>query len=163
MVPAITSEDRDWLPVAVMDHRNIINNKIYGFFDGVVWQAAVLSSRLHRLWLETVGGRLKEDPSYSNQLVWNTFPVPKLSDQRKTDLEEHWWEIDRARKEAGFGRTLGDLYTPKTMPSDLRCAHEYLDETMETIFGSRRYRSDADRIQHLLQLYERAITREKAR
>ena len=103
-------------------------------YDGGVWQAGVLSSRLHRLWLETVGGRLKEDPSYSNTLVWNTFPLPALSDHRKAELEEHWWEIDRARKEAGFGRTLGDLYAPKTMPPDLRRAHEALDETMERLF-----------------------------
>lgn len=155
MVPAITSEDRGWLPVAVMDHENIINNKIYGLFDGAVWQAAVLSSRLHRLWLETVGGRLKEDPSYSNQLVWNTFPLPSLSDRRKADLEEHWWTIDLARKEAGFGQSLGELYAPATMSRALRRAHEELDATMETIFGSRRYRSDADRIEHMLQLYER--------
>ena len=155
MVPAITSEDRDWLPVEVMDHENIISNKIYGIFDGLVWQAAVLSSRMHRLWLETVGGRLKEDPSYSNQLVWNTFPLPALSERRKAELEEHWWTIDEARKEAGFGKSLGELYAPTKMPSPLRRAHEELDDTMETIFGSRRYRSDADRIEHMLQLYAR--------
>lgn len=155
MVPAITSEDRGWLPVAVMDHRNIINNKIYGLFDGSIWQAAVLSSRMHRLWLETVGGRLKEDPSYSNTLVWNTFPLPPLSERRKAELEEHWWQIDEARKEAGFGRSLGDLYAPDTMPRPLRRAHEDLDATVETILGSRRYRSDADRIEHMLQLYAR--------
>jgi hypothetical protein len=160
MVPAITSEDRGWLPVAVMDHQNIINNKIYGLFDGSVWQAAVLSSRMHRLWLETVGGRLKEDPSYSNQLVWNTFPLPPLSERRKAELEEHWWAIDEARKEAGFGRSLGELYAPTKMPHALRRAHEELDETMETIFGSRRYRSDADRIEHMLQLYTRMLARE---
>jgi len=118
---------------------------------------------MHRLWLETVGGRLKEDPRYSNELVWNTYPVPSLSDQRKVELEEHWWEIDLARKEAGFGRTLGDLYVPSTMPTDLLCAHQSLDETMETIFGSRRYRSDSDRIEHLLQLYEQAVKKEKER
>jgi hypothetical protein len=155
MVPAITSEDRGWLPIAIMDYENIINNKIYGLFDGAIWQAGVLSSRLHRLWLETVGGRLKEDPSYSNQLVWNTFPLPPLSDRRKVDLEEHWWAIDLARKEAGFSQPLGELYAPATMPRALRRAHEELDATMETIFGSRRYRSDADRIEHMLQLYER--------
>lgn len=155
MVPAITSEDRGWLPVAVMDHQNIINNKMYGLFDGSIWQAAVLSSRMHRLWLETVGGRLKEDPSYSNQLVWNTFPLPTLSERRKAELEEHWWAIDEVRKEAGFGRSLGELYAPAKMPHTLRRAHEELDETMETIFGSRRYRSDADRIEHMLQLYAR--------
>ena len=158
MVPAITSEDRDWLPVAVMDYRNIINNKIYGLFDGVIWQAAVLSSRIHRLWLETVSGRLETRLSYANTLVWNTFPLPPLSDRRKADLEEHWWAIDEARKEAGFGRSLGDLYAPATMPRPLRRAHEELDETMETIFGSRRYRSDADRIEHMLQLYARMAT-----
>ena len=163
MVPRPASKDREYLPVDVKDKTNITSSEAFGLFDGAIWQAGVLSSRLHRLWLETVGGRLKEDPRYSNTLVWNTFPLPSLSDQRKTALEDHWWEIDRVRKEAGFGRTLGDLYAPKTMPSDLRRAHEDLDTTMEAIFGSRRYRSDADRIEHLLQLYEQAITREKVR
>ncbi len=154
MVPAITSENRIWLPVDVKDDQQVPNNKIYALYDGAVWQAGVLSSRLHRLWLETVGGRLKEDPSYSNQLVWNTFPLPALSEHRKAELEEHWWEIDLARKEAGFGRSLGELYAPKNMPPALRAAHEALDATMERIFGERRYRSDADCIEHLLQLYE---------
>ena len=157
MVPGAASEDRVWLPVDVMDDENIVTNLAFGIFDGAIWQAGVLSSRLHRLWLETVGGRLKEDPRYSNTLVWNTFPLPPLSERRKADLEEHWWEIDLARKEAGFGRTLGDLYAPATMPAPLRRAHEELDATMETVFGSRRYRSDADRIEHLLQRYERMI------
>ena len=157
MVPRPSSEDRFYLPVDVMDATNITSSEAFAIFDGAVWQAAVLSSRLHRLWLETVGGRLETRVRYSNTLVWNTFPLPSLSDRRKDELEEHWWEIDRARKEAGFGRTLGDLYAPKGMPAELRRAHEDLDETFEAIFGSRKYRSDADRIEHMLQLYERAI------
>ena len=162
MVPRPSGENRLYLPVDVRASEGITSSEAFALFDGAVWQAALLSSRMHRLWLETVGGRLKEDPRYSNQLVWNTFPMPKLTDQRKGELEEHWWEIDRTRKEAGFGRTLGDLYVPKTMPSDLRRAHEDLDETLERIFGGRRYRSDADRIEHMLQIYEQAITMEKA-
>ncbi|MEQ1769862.1 MAG: DNA methyltransferase [Devosia sp.] len=160
MVPGAASEDRYWLPVDVKDEANIVSNLAFGIFDGAIWQAAVLSSRLHRLWLETVGGRLKEDPRYSNTLVWNTFPLPALSERRKVELEEHWWAVDEARKEAGFGRSLGELYVPTKMPHDLRRAHEELDESMETIFGSRRYRSDADRIEHMLQLYARMATGE---
>ena len=163
MIPRVSSENRIWLPVDVMDPSKVVHDRLFAIYDGAIWQAGLLSSRLHRLWLETVGGRLKEDPSYSNQLVWNTFPLPALSDRRKDELEEHWWEIDRARKEAGFSRTLGDLYVPKTMPPDLRRAHEELDETVEAIFGSRKYRSDADRIEHMLQLYERAIADEPGR
>lgn len=157
MIPRVSSENRTWLPVAVTDEEPIVHDRLFAIYDGAVWQAAILSSRLHRLWLETVGGRIKEDPTYSNQLVWNTFPLPRLTEQRRNALEEHWWEIDRARKEAGFGRSLGDLYSPKAMPADLKAAHEALDATMETVFGSRRYRSDADRIEHLLQLYEKAV------
>ncbi|HGM8642137.1 TPA: DNA methyltransferase [Pseudomonas aeruginosa] len=157
MVPGAASEDRYWLPVDVKDGTNIVSNLAFGIFDGAIWQAAVLSSRMHRLWLETVGGRLKEDPRYSNTLVWNTFPVPDLSDRRKAELEEHWWAIDEARKEAPFGNSLGELYVPAQMPTPLRRAHEELDGTMETIFGSRRYRSDADRVEHMLQLYARMV------
>ncbi len=163
MVPRPSSINRTYLPVEIHPPTSITSSEAFAVFDGFVWQAAILSSRMHRLWLETVGGRFKEDPRYSNGLVWNTYPMPSLSDQRKGELEEHWWEIDRARKEAGFGRTLGELYVPSTMPSDLLRAHQDLDETTERIFGSRRYRSDADRIEHLLQLYEQAITKEKAR
>ena len=160
MVPGHTSEDRIWFPVDVLGPDAVSSNANFAIFDGELWQAAVLSSRLHRLWLETVGGRIKEDPRYSTTLVWNTFPLPALSDRRKADLEEHWWEIDLARKEAGFGKSLGELYVPAKMPPALRRAHEELDATMETIFGSRRYRSDADRIEHMLQLYERMIAEE---
>lgn len=160
MVPRPASKDREYLPVDLKDDTNITSSEAFGIFDGAVWQAAILSSRMHRLWLETVGGRLKEDPRYSNTLVWNTFPLPPLSERRKADLEEHWWAIDEARKEAGFGRSLGDLYAPATMSRPLRLAHEALDETMETIFGSRRYRSDADRVEHMLQLYARMAVEE---
>ncbi len=160
IVPGAASLDRFWLPVDVRPARDIISNLAFGIFDGAVWQAAVLSSRLHRLWLETVGGRLKEDPRYSNTLVWNTFPLPHLSDRRKAELEEHWWDIDLARKEAGLKKSLAGLYRSKDVPDVLRRAHENLDATMETIFGSRRYRSDADRIEHMLQLYERMIAEE---
>ena len=162
MIPRPSGENRDYLPVDIRKEVDITSSEAFAIYDGLVWQAAILSSRLHRLWLEKVGGKLKDDPRYSNQLVWNTFPLPPISEIRMSELEEHWWEIDRVRKEAGFGRTLGDLYQPKTMPSDLRRAHEDLDETMERIFGSRRYRSDADRIEHLLQLYEQAVTKEQA-
>lgn len=161
IVPGAASEDRYWLPVDVKDYSSIVSNLAFGIFDGAIWQAAVLSSRFHRLWLETVGGRLKEDPRYSNTIVWNTFPLPPLSERRKAELEEHWWEIDLARKEAGIGRSLAELYAPKNMPRPLRHAHEELDATMETIFGSRRYRADADRIEHMLQLYERMVAEEE--
>lgn len=161
-VPRPSSERREYIPVEVMHRLNIPSSECFAIFDGEIWQAAILSSRMHRLWLETVGGRLKEDPRYSNTLVWNTFPFPSVSLQRKEILTEHWWEIDLARKEDGFDRPLGDLYAKDKMSSDLRRAHEDLDRTVEAIFGSRKYRSDADRIEHMLNEYEKLIAAEAA-
>lgn len=158
MIPRVSSESRAWLPVEVMDATAIVQDRLFAIYDGEIWQAGVLSSRMHRLWLDLVGGKLEDRLSYSNQLVWNTFPLPDLSDYRKGELEEHWWEIHRCRKEAGVGKSLGELYDPKRMPADLREAHEALDVTMERIFGSRKYRSDADRVEHLLLLYEAAVS-----
>ena len=159
-IPAITSEYRKWLPVVAMPADAIPGSRLYAIFDGQMWQAAILSSRLHLLWMETVSGQFETRLLYSNTLVWNTFPLPKLSEQRKAMLEEHWWEIDLARKEAGFERTLADLYMPKKMPHDLRRAHEDLDRTVEAIFGARKYRSDADRVEHLFNEYDKLISAE---
>lgn len=163
LIPRHSSENRNWLPVDVIDRRGVPHDSLFALYDADIWQAAIISSRMHILWLETVGGRLETRLRYSNSIVWNNFPMLNITSRRKDELEEHWWEIDRARKEAGFGRTLADLYVPKTMPPDLRRAHEELDETVEAIFGSRKYRSDADRIEHMLQLYERAIADEPGR
>ncbi len=160
LIPRVSSEHREWLPVAISDQSAIVHDRLFAIYDGPEWQAAILSSRMHRLWLETVGGQLETRLSYSSTLVWNTFPLPKLSQPRKEALEEHWWDIDLARKEAGFGRTLAELYARDKMPADLRRAHEELDHTVETIFGARKYRSDADRIEHLLSEYDKLIAAE---
>ncbi len=83
---------------------------------------------------------------------WNTFPVPKLTEQDKADLTRTAENILLAR-EAHFPATIADLYDPEAMPDDLRRAHDENDEVLERIYIGRRFRNDTERLEKLFDLY----------
>jgi hypothetical protein len=93
-------------------------------------------------------------------LVYNTFPLPALSDAQKVELEECAWRIVAAR-ENNPGMTIGDLSDPEKMPDDLRAAHAELDETLETIYIGRPFKNDTERLENLFKLYAAKIKKEK--
>jgi hypothetical protein len=107
---------------------------------------------LQRVWTEAVGGKLGNGTRYSNTLVYNTFPLPKLTQQNKADLTRCTENILLAR-EAHFPATIADLYDPEEMPNDLRRAHEENDEVLERIYIGRRFRNDTERLEKLFELY----------
>jgi hypothetical protein len=93
--------------------------------------------------------------SYSNTLGWNTFPVPKLTEQDKADLTRTAENILLAR-EAHFPATIADLYDPEAMDRDypdLRRAHDENDAVLERIYIGRRFRNDTERLAKLFDLY----------
>jgi hypothetical protein len=107
---------------------------------------------LHLSWIAAVCGKIKTDYRYSNTMGWNTFPVPMLTDQNKTDLNRCAEDILLAR-ETHFPATIADLYDPDAMPEDLRAAHERNDETLERIYIGRRFKNDTERLEKLFDLY----------
>ena len=104
------------------------------------------------MWVSAVGGRIKSDYRYSSTLVWNTFPVPSLSDKNRADLIRSAEDILLAR-EARFPATIADIYDPDNMPPDLREAHDRNDEMLERIYIGRRFRNDTERLEKLFELY----------
>ena len=97
---------------------------------------------------------MRTDFSYSNTLGWNTFPVPRLTEQEKAELSRHAEDILLAR-ETHFPATIADLYDPDTMPANLRAAHDANDETLERIYIGRRFRNDTERLETLFAMYAR--------
>lgn len=104
------------------------------------------------MWTATVCGRIKTDFRYSNTLGWNTFPVPLLTEQSKSELTACAEAILLAR-EAHFPDTIADLYDPDTMPDNLRHAHERNDEVLERVYIGRRFKNDTERLEKLFDLY----------
>jgi hypothetical protein len=151
-VPQTSSENREYLPCAVLDKRAIVTFKCFAIYDAPLWNMALIASRLHWVWIGTVCGRMRTDFSYSNTLGWNTFPVPTLTEQNKADLTRCAEDILLAR-EAHFPATIADLYDPETMPANLRAAHDANDEALERIYIGRRFRNDTERLERLFEMY----------
>ena len=161
-VPAITSENREYLPVGIVDESTIVGAKCYVIYDAPVWNLALVASRLHWVWIGTVCVRMRTDFSYSNTLGWNTFPVPPLTDKNKDDLT-HCAEGILLARESHFPATIADLYDPETMPANLREAHEKNDEVLERIYIGRRFRNDTERLEKLFELYTKMTSKSSSK
>lgn len=151
-VPAISSENRDYLPCGLLPPGTIMSNKCYALFNAPLWCMALVASRMHWVWIGTVCVRMRTDFSYSNTLGWNTFPAPNLTEKNKADLTRCAEDILLAR-ESHFPATIADLYDPEKMPADLKAAHDRNDEVLEAIYIGRRFRNDTERLEKLFELY----------
>ncbi|WOD11666.1 DNA methyltransferase [Pseudomonas sp. NyZ704] len=151
-VPNASSERRLYLPCEITDYSTVVSNLASVIYDAPIWSIALIASRLHLVWVATVCGKLKTDFRYSNTLGWNTFPVPPLTHQNKTDLTQSAEDILLAR-EAHFPATIADLYDPESMPENLRHAHKRNDEVLERIYIGRRFKNDTERLEKLFDLY----------
>jgi hypothetical protein len=152
VVPEVSSEKREYIPCGVISSDSIATNKLFTIYEAEIYVFALCSSRLHRVWAETVCGKLEERISNSNVLGYNTFPVARLTEKNKADLIRCAEDILLAR-EANFPATIADLYDADNMPADLREAHDRNDEVLERIYIGRRFRNDTERLEKLFELY----------
>ncbi|MDE2172079.1 MAG: lactate dehydrogenase, partial [Sphingomonadales bacterium] len=152
LIPTLTAEKREYIPASLEPAGTIITNLAFGQFDGPLSDLAIIASRIHFVWIAAICGKFKTDYRYSNTLGWNTFPVPKLTEQNKADLTRCAEDILLAR-EAHFPATIADLYDPETMPENLRHAHDRNDEVLERIYIGRRFKNDTERLEKLFDLY----------
>jgi hypothetical protein len=161
VVPAVTSEGRDYLPAFFVKDGTIISNRCFSLFTEELLPLSLVVSSLHRVWIDAVCGKLESRYNYSNTLGWNTFPMPTLSDKNRADLTRCAEDILLAR-EAHFPASVAELYDREKMPVDLREAHERNDEVLERILIGRRFKNDTERLEKLFELYSK-MTAKKAR
>lgn len=159
VIPKVSSESREYLPVGLLTAHSIVSDNAFALYDAPLWNLALIASRLHLVWVATVCGKMKTDFRYSNTMGWNTFPVPMLTEQNKVDLTQCAEAILLAR-ESHFPATIADLYDPEKMPDDLRRAHERNDEVLERIYIGRRFRNDTERLEKLFDLYTKMTATE---
>ncbi|TQK74417.1 hypothetical protein FBY53_1848, partial [Zymomonas mobilis] len=147
---------------------NIINDRAFAIFNPPDYLFAVLSSRLHLLWLDAVGGRMRTDFSYSNSIVYNTFPLPHLTSEQQEALADAAAEILEAR-ESYPAKTIAELYDPDRMKQefpDLLAAHQHTDEILEDIYQEyikmdHPFADDSERLKVLFDLYDKMIKAEQ--
>jgi hypothetical protein len=161
-VPQLISETRAYYTPGLLPENSLVLAPHFQMRADSLVPFALLASRMHLIWIATVCGKLETRYRYSNTLGWNTFPVPFLTEQNKTDLTRCAQNILLAR-EAHFPATIADLYDPDNMPDNLRHAHESNDEVLERVYVGRRFKNDTERLEKLFELYTKMTAAEKAK
>jgi hypothetical protein len=163
VIPEVSSERREYVPVGWIEPPAIPSNKLLVIQDATLWHFGVLTSRAHIAWLAHVGGRLKSDYSYSPGLVYNTFPWPLRQAQGERVWEAQHTKIETLAQAVLDARaahptsSLADLYDPDTMPANLRKAHTALDLAVDKLYRPAPFASDRDRVEHLFGRYEALV------
>lgn len=161
VIPAVSSENRDYLPCGLLGPDCIVSNSAFALYDAPLWTMALISSRLHLAWIGAICGKLKTDFRYSNTLGWNTFPIPTLTQTNRDDLIRSAERLLEVR-EAHFPKTIADLYKQDAMPEDLKEVHDMNDEIVERIYIGRRFRNDSERLQKLFSMYAALMNKQPA-
>ena len=159
LIPGHSSESRDYIPLGFFSSEYKSNNSCLVIATDSPWLFGVLHSKMHMIWVDAVGGKLKTDYRYSAKLCYNTFPFPKLNDKKKETINQYVFAIldERAKYPE---KTMAWLYNPETMPSGLKQAHKELDLAIEQIYRLAPFHSDEERLEYLFKLYDEMTTKE---
>ncbi|MCT1355203.1 DNA methyltransferase [Gordonia sp. p3-SID1431] len=123
--------------------------------DGFVF--AIMSSGMFIEWQRAVGGRLESRLRFNKLLTWNTFPLPPISKESRSQIIAAGEGVLAARQ-LQSEQSLADLYEPTTMSAELRAAHSLLDSHVDKLFGIESAKPSALERQDLLFEQYRAIT-----
>jgi hypothetical protein len=160
IVPKVTTDRRDYIPVGYLDGETVISDLAFAVYDAGPWVFALLTSRMHMVWVRAVAGRFRTGFRYSNTIVYNNLPVPLLTKPQQTQLEDAAFRVLDVR-EYHSDDSLMTLYDPDLMPDDLRLAHHELDELVDLIYRKRGFDGDEERLSYLFAMYEQMTAKEK--
>lgn len=159
IIPSHSSENRLYIPIGFVDKDTVISNSAFAIYDAELWLFSILTSKMHNIWVRTVGGALETRIRYTNTLCYNTFPFPKINDEQKQRLSALAENILLTR-ENHTEMTLGEMYNPESMPQDLKYAHQAMDIAVEQCYRPEPFTSDEERLEYLFKLYEK-MTKKK--
>ncbi|MDE2002938.1 MAG: class I SAM-dependent DNA methyltransferase, partial [Betaproteobacteria bacterium] len=158
VVPRHSSERRRVVPMGYFGPDTVVGDACLCIADAMPYHFGVLSSTMQNAWIRYTCGRLESRYRYSKDIVYNNFPWPA----QPTDAQRH--KIEGAAQGVLDARaaypaaSLADLYDPLTMPPNLVKAHQALDAAVDSAYGRKTIKSDAERVAFLFELYRKYTT-----
>lgn len=159
IIPNVSSEARNYIPIGYVSNDVVLSNSASAIYDAEPWIFAVVTSRMHMVWVRNVGGKLKTDYRYSAKLCYNTFPFPDITTKQKENLNLYVFAIldERAKHPS---KTMAQLYNPTTMPKGLLQAHQELDTAIEQCYRLQPFKNDTERLEYLFKMYEEMVQKD---
>ena len=155
-VPRVSSERRDYVPMALMPPEVIVNDALLTISNADLFTFALLNSKVFNLWNATVSGRLESRFRISAEITYNNFPFPDVTADVRGSLEATGQAILDARAQFP-SETFAALYDPLSMPAVLRKAHDLNDKAALKSYGLPTASDDAAIMVKLFERYENLI------
>ena len=134
IIPKVSSEKRRYVPMGFMSPDVLASDLVFLIPNASLYHFGILESNVHMAWMRVVCGRLEMRYRYSKDVVYNNFPWPSPTDERKARIEQTAQAILDARA-LYPDSSLADLYDELTMPMELRKAHQDNDRAVMQAYG----------------------------
>lgn len=155
--PIVSSERRKYLPIGFTNEKAVLTNALNFVEKAELYDFGVLISNVHMSWMRAFCGRLKSDYRYSKDIIYNTFPWPKLNAKKKEKIEKTAKAILDARAKYPDS-SLADLYDETSMPPELRKAHQLNDIAVMEAYGFwGKLNSETECVAELMKMYQKLI------
>ena len=161
IIPSVSSERRRYVPIGFATQDIISSNAVQIVPNATLYHFGVLTSNVHMAWMRAVCGRLKSDYRYSKEIVYNTFPWPKPTEEQRIKIEQTAQVILNAREQYS-DCSLADMYGEKMyLFPELVKAHQDNDRAVMQAYGftkgSEAYKSEAACVAELMKLYQKKV------
>jgi hypothetical protein len=156
-IPRITSSSRDYVPLARLDAKVIINDKVSSVSTPDRFPFGILMSGVFNSWNKAISGRTRNDTLISIGITYNNFPWPTPTDGQREVIENAAQGVLDPR-ELHPCSSLANLYDPLSMPPDLLKAHKALDKAVLSAYGLPAGATDTEILAELFKRYE-ALTK----
>lgn len=161
IIPSVSSERRRYVPIGFATRDIISSNAVQIVPNATLYHFGVLTSNVHMAWMRAVCGRLKSDYRYSKEIVYNTFPWPKPTEEQKIKIEQTAQMILNAREQYS-DCSLADMYGEKMyLFPELVKAHQDNDRAVMQAYGftkgTEAYKSEAACVAELMKLYQKKV------
>ena len=153
-IPSVVSETRRFYTAAHLTEQVIAGNQLYTALDPDSFLFAIISSSMLITWQKAIGGRLESRLRFANKVVWNTLPLPAVSDKQRAEIIAAGQGVLDARAEQP-GVSLADMYNPLAMAPSLLKAHRVLDRSVDRAFGAKKpLETNEERLALLFKRYQ---------
>ncbi|MES2229438.1 MAG: DNA methyltransferase [Pseudomonadota bacterium] len=158
VIAKVSSERRGHVPMAFLGPETFCSDLVFMCPNATPFHLGVLLSTMHNAWVRYTCGRLESRYRYSKDIVYNNYPWPESPTEKQRDAITAAAQAVLDTRARFPGSTLADLYDPLTMPPELLKAHRTLDAAVDAAYGRKGFKTDAERVAFLFELYQRSTS-----
>jgi hypothetical protein len=158
-VPSVSSSRRDYIPIAYLSPKVIVNNRVFIINSDNLTLFGVMESFVFTTWVRAVSSRLKSDYMIAASTVYNTFPFVPLSKKSEIEIIALVKELLDVR-DSLKSNTLAELYDPVSMPTNLKVVHKKLDAIVYKAYDIPKDAPEDIVLERLFDIYLQQVSEE---